>query len=330
MTMHVDELQVQLSQAFEAPQARVLSESITAANANLVRKEDLNELTDMVRHLAVRMDQMVDAQMHTDQRIEQLIELQARSEQRIDVLSVRVDHLSVRMDQFSERVDRNTERIDHLSERVDAIRERVDAIRERVDRNTERIDHLSEQVDAIRERVDRNTERIDTLAGSINKLSSTVQDLERSLAETRRDIGGIGHSIGYALENEAYRILPAYLAQHHGITLTKRLIRTEIGGLEINLYGEGTTSDGKDVVVVGEAKMRIDERRRARGKDVFEELSDKLDAVRPTAGQRTLLPLLVTHYITATALEIAQNQGIIVVQSFAWEAARTGDTPHSA
>ncbi|MEM7531605.1 MAG: hypothetical protein AAF639_05490, partial [Chloroflexota bacterium] len=40
----------------------------------------------------------------------------------------------------------------------------------------------------------------------------------------RSELGGLSKSLGYALENEAYRVLPAFLEKEYGITVTERFI----------------------------------------------------------------------------------------------------------
>ena len=45
---------------------------------------------------------------------------------------------------------------------------------------------------------------------------------------------------------------------------------------EINIFGKGKM-DGKEVFVIGESKLRLDERRE-KAEDVFEELEEKVKA----------------------------------------------------
>jgi len=146
-----------------------------------------------------------------------------------------------------------------------------------------------------------------------------VRTLARELQNTRGEVGGLSHSIGYALENEAYRMLPAFLKGKYHLRLTERFVRTTVGGEEINLFARGRRN-GKEVLLVGETKSRLDERRapRAEEKDVFQQLADKVQAVQAAHPKARIVPLIVTHYARPKMLEQAQAQGIIVVQSFEW------------
>jgi len=58
----------------------------------------------------------------------------------------------------------------------------------------------------------------------------------RGLNNLRGDVGGLTRTFGYAFENEAYRMLPKALKEKYGIELTEKLVRTEIGDTEINIF----------------------------------------------------------------------------------------------
>jgi multidrug efflux pump subunit AcrA (membrane-fusion protein) len=98
---------------------------------------------------------------------------------------------------------------------------------------------------------------------------------EGELRQLAQELGGLSRSVSYALENEAYRQLPAYLATHHGIHLTERMVRTDVGGEEINLFALGERN-GAPIVIVGETKLQLDRRRGTR--DALERLLDQLEA----------------------------------------------------
>jgi hypothetical protein len=133
--------------------------------------------------------------------------------------------------------------------------------------------------------------------------------------ETRNELGGLSRSVGYAFENEAYRLLPEVLKRKYGIEIKGKIIRTDIGGKEINILGRAER-EGREVWVVGEAKLRLDERREKR--NLFDELEDKVQAVISEYGQIEVVRVLVTHYAKKGLLDLADAKGIIVVQSFEW------------
>src|SRR3990172_346513 len=146
----------------------------------------------------------------------------------------------------------------------------------------------------------------------VAELAEDIRILVRGLGETRSEVGGLSRSVSYALENEAYRGLPKVLKRSYGIELKDRLIRAEIGGKEINIFGRAKR-DGRDVLVVGEAKLRLDERRKKGERDVFEELEEKGRAVRWEYGEEEIVSVLITHYATKGFMREAQERNIIVI-----------------
>ncbi len=148
-------------------------------------------------------------------------------------------------------------------------------------------------------------------------LTKEVRALTQGLKDTRDELGGLSRSVGYALENEAYRMLPAFLKERYGLEVTERLVRTDIGGKEINLLGRARRN-GRQVLLVGEVKLRLDERRRKGEQDILTVLKSKVAAVQQEYAELEVVPLLITHYARPAFLQKAQAQGIIVIQSFEW------------
>ncbi|MDI6752462.1 MAG: hypothetical protein QME07_06415 [bacterium] len=148
---------------------------------------------------------------------------------------------------------------------------------------------------------------------AVQKTEIEIQKLTKGLKETNQNFGGLSRSMGYALENEVYRALPTLLKNSYGIELKERLIRTEIGGKEINILGRAKRN-GSDVLVVGEVKIRLDNKRK---KDVFNELEEKVQAVKVKYKEEPIR-VLITHYATKGFMDKAKNEGVIVIQSFEW------------
>ena len=157
------------------------------------------------------------------------------------------------------------------------------------------------------------------LAVSQQRTEEEVRKLVIGIGELRTEVGGISRSIGYSLENEAYRNLPAFLLEEHGIEMTERLIRTNVGDEEINFFGRAVRN-GKPLLVVGESKQVLDERRRARqrAEAVIEALERKAEAARNAHPDEEILLLFITHSARPAFLEAAEAKGILVVQSFEW------------
>jgi hypothetical protein len=153
------------------------------------------------------------------------------------------------------------------------------------------------------------------LAEAQRKTEEEVRKLTIGLNRTREDLGGLSKSFGYAFENEAYRNVPKVLKDRYAITIKDKVVRAEVGGKEVNFLGRAER-DGKEIYIVGEAKTRLDEIKK-RG-DVIKELEEKVLAVKEEYGEVDVVKLLVTHFATKGFLKKAEQEGIIVVQSYEW------------
>ena len=216
---------------------------------------------------------------------------------------------------LAEAQQRTEQTMGHLSQRVDRLAEAQERTEQTVGHLSQRVDRLAEAQERTEQTVNRLSQRMDTLAQAQERTEEALQLLARGLSETRSEVAGLGRQFGYALENEAYRALPAFLRQRHNIELTRRFVRTYVGEQEINLLAEGQ-QNGTAVLLVGEAKAHL-------GTEDFAQLETSVEAVRQAqeAGELPagrIIPLLVTHMARPTALRRAESEGIIVVQSFEW------------
>jgi hypothetical protein len=164
--------------------------------------------------------------------------------------------------------------------------------------------------------VQKRTEiKVEELAEAQKRTEEEVRKLAIGLNRTREDLGGVTRTLGYAFENEAYRMLPRLLKEKYDLELKERIIRAEIGGKEINFFGKAE-KQGKEVYIVGEAKVRLDDTKRR--EDVLQEIQEKIMAVKAEYGEVEIMAILVTHFATKGFLKIANERGIIVVQSYEW------------
>ncbi|MGH9842170.1 MAG: hypothetical protein ACREEM_25745, partial [Blastocatellia bacterium] len=175
-------------------------------------------------------------------------------------------------------------------------------------------------VEELAEAQKRTEVRVEELAGAqtrteeeIRKLTISHIQLEKTVGAMRQDIGGVANTIGYMLENEAYRHLPKLLAAQHNIHLSSRIIRQQIGAEEINFLAEGKR--GKTpILIVGEAKSKLAPKHLTQLKRKVEEVA----AHHPAAKNREIVPVMVVHFAREKELQTASHQGVIVVQSFEW------------
>ncbi len=235
---------------FDQKQAAVLAEVVTNAYNDLVKTGDFNELKDIVKILATRMDGLAVAQTRTEQRVEELTTVQKE----LAVAQTRTE------------------------------------------------------------------QRVEELTTAQKETQYEIQTLTKKMGDLSSTVGGLGNSMGYALENEAYRMLPSLLSEKYGLEMIERFVRTYIGGQEINLFGKAKRG-GQELLIVGEVKSRLDERRKKPGKktgDIWAQLLARVATVKKTYPDIEITPLIITHHARPEALRQAEEAGIIVVQSFEW------------
>ncbi|GAK55379.1 hypothetical protein U27_02212 [Candidatus Vecturithrix granuli] len=222
--------------------------------------------------------------------VSELAQAQKRTEERLDALTFQVQELA-------QAQKRTEERVEELAQAQKRTEERVEELAQAQKRTEERVEELAQ--------AQKRTEE------TVRMLVQEVEKLSRGLDNTRSQIGGLARSVSYALENEAYRKLPAYLQARHQLILQERLIRTEIGGQEINLFASAARN-GEAVIVVGESVLRLDDPSK------LGHLQAQVDLVHELY-HLPVIPLIVTHYARPALREQAEQAGIIVVQSFEWD-----------
>lgn len=166
---------------------------------------------------------------------------------------------------------------------------------------------------------ERTEAKLGTLADAQERTEVAMQGLARAVTDVRQELGGLSRTMGYGLENEAYRSLPGLLRARFGIEVRDRFVRVELGGEEINLLAHGERS-GSPVLIVGETKLRLGER--PYRPDLAGEVLDQLDRKAAAAGAAfpgvPVMKLLLTHFAPSGFRTGAEARGVLVVQSFEW------------
>ena len=180
-----------------------------------------------------------------------------------------------------------------------------------------RVGELGVKVGELAEAQKRTELRVEELAEAQKRTEIEVGKLAEGLNETRGELGGLSRSMSYAFENESYRFLPEVLKAKFGIEVREKIVRADVGGKEINIFCRAEKG-GREVMVVGEAKLRLDERRDKKEQDVFDELEDKVKAIITEYGEVEIARVLVAHYATKGFVNKAKARGVIVVQSYEW------------
>ncbi|WP_448383518.1 hypothetical protein [Desulfosoma sp.] len=269
-----------------------------------------DELTNVVRRLSA-------AQELTAQTLQTLADAQARTEQCLSTLTERVDRLAqaqerteLRLNELAEAQSRTERHLQELAQAQSRTEQRLNELAQAQAQTEQRLTTLTERVDRLAEAQERTEKRLDELASAQIALQETVERLALGLGSVRDQVGGLSRTMAYALENEAYRYLPDFLKERHGIVVLERLVRTEIAGREVNFFGR-IRKDGHEGHLVGECVLRLDDRMK------LAQIQVTIDAVEETLGG-PVIPVIVTHFAKKDVLEKARQRGILVVQSFEW------------
>ena len=204
-----------------------------------------------------------------------------------------------------DELDRSVKREDFLELKV-VVQELAQGQRDLVtaqSRTEKRLEELA-QAQGLTEK------RLEELAEAQKQAQWEIAKLAQGLGRTREEVGGLSRSVAYALENEAYRNLPRFLKERHGLEIEERMIRTEMQGEEINLFGKAR-KDGREVILLGESMLRLDDMSKLRS------VKRKLKLIQDCYAKE-VVPIVVTHFAKEKILRRAQEAGFIVVQSFEW------------
>ena len=144
-----------------------------------------------------------------------------------------------------------------LKEIVRDLGQTVRELAEAQKRTEERVGTLEQTVRELAEAQKRTEERVNELAEAQKRTEEEIRKLTKGLQQMRSEVGGLSRSVSYALENEAYRYLPRFLKERHGIEVLDRIIRTYVDTKEVNIFGR-VRKGGEEMYLVGEAVLKLD------------------------------------------------------------------------
>ncbi|MCS7200529.1 MAG: hypothetical protein NZ850_09380, partial [Caldimicrobium sp.] len=234
-----------------------------------------------------KLKELAEAQKETEKKVSELAEAQKRTDEKLKELAEAQKETEKKVSELAEAQKRTDEKLKELAEAQKETEKKVSELAEAQKRSEE----------------------------EIRRLAEAQRKTEEELRDLRKEFGGFTRTYSYAFENEAYRNLPQVL-RRYGIEVTERFIRAEIEGEEINFLARGRRN-GREVYIVGEAKLRFDDTKRDFER-TFRVLERKVEVVKREYGGVEVVKLIVTHFAKPRALKLAQDKGIIVVQSFEW------------
>jgi hypothetical protein len=170
-----------------------------------------------------------------------------------------------------------------------------------------RVEELAEAQKRTEKKLAELTEVVKTLAKDQKNMAKDQKEMaaaQKKMAYSQQgkmqeELGGLGTTVGYTLENEAYKQLPALLEKDFGIRVKQRILRKYVQGnkgkpIEVNIFGHGE-KDGKDVTIIGEAKAQLSNNK------IDDFLRKKVKHLEGLFEEVFLV--LVTHMITGPGVE---------------------------
>jgi len=236
----------------------------------------------------------------------------------VEIVDERIREAHVTREDFSELKEIVKElavKVGALAEAQQKTEQKVEELAQAQRQLAEAQRRTEERVEQLAEAQQKTEQKVEQLAEAQRKTEEEVRNLAIGLRLTREELGGLDRTLGYAFENEAYRMLPKFLKERYGLEMKERLIRTEIAGKEINFFGRAE-KDGKEVYIIGEAKTRLDDRKKV--EEILEDLAEKIEVVKKEYGEVEIVSLLVTHFATKGILNLTEEKGVIVIQSYEW------------
>jgi len=208
---------------------------------------------------------------------------------------------------FKEEIAETVKRSD-FEELKAVVRELAEAQK----RTEQRVEELAEAQKRTEERLTRLEGVVEELAEAQKRTEEELRTLIKGQKEIRQELGGLSHTVGYRLEDEAFKALPELLRQEMGLEIKGRLKRdfVEIGEdryIEVNIIGEGTLN-GRVYLIVGEAKTQL----KKRDIDEFIKRADEIKRYIPKEQMR----VLVTYHASPPVLRYAKDKGIKVFFSY--------------
>ena len=206
-----------------------------------------------------------------------------------------------------------------LKEIVKELSNNVKELSEAQKKTEQRLNELAEAQKKTEQRLNELAEAQKKTEQRLNELAEAQKETEKELKKligehrkTREHLGGLSHSVGYILEDRAYKGLPPLLERDFRIKIIEPLKRqfieiTENNYEEINIIGRGKV-DTREVLIIGEAKTQL----KKRDVDNFLRKMDKLKYLLPEEK----IVIFVTYQTSPKVEKYLKNKGLKIYYSY--------------
>ena len=197
----------------------------------------------------------------------------------------------------------------HLEQQV--TKTEFNELKEVVAELAEALKQTQAEVRALAEAQKRTEQKVAELAEALKQTQAEVRALVQRVDFLHERIENLSDTVGYTLENAAYKALPDILRERLGIQVEGRLSRryVRVGNVDrqVNIFGYGYR-EGQRVLIVGEAKTRPS----IREVDKFLRLVEGLKAQEGLP----VVPVFVAHDYPPSVEAYIREKGILLVWSY--------------
>jgi DNA repair exonuclease SbcCD ATPase subunit len=191
-------------------------------------------------------------------------------------------------------------------------REEFNELKEIVRDISENLKGLAQAQRRTEERLNELSERVNQLAEAQRRTEKEIEKLTKGLESLRKEVGGLAHTVGYQLEDEAIKALPELLKRDAGVEVVGRLKRDYIEiapgkYIEVNIWGTGRIN-GEEYVIVGEARSQLK-------KGDVDEFIKKVNAIKRYIPKEQI-KILVTYQTSPIVRKYAEGKGIKIYFSY--------------
>ena len=230
----------------------------------------------------------------------------------VEKLTISVRDLTSSVKELTENQKKLEEKFQHLVDTQRQTEERLNKLTERVDQLTEAQKQTEERLNKLTERVEQLTISVKELTENQKKLEERLIKVEEGLKLTRKEVGGLAHTVGYSLEDRAYKSLPKLLKKDFDIDIEGKLIRTylELGKekfIEVNIFGKGSQKD-KQVVIIGEGKSQLK-------KTDVDKFLKTIEMIKGFFADK-IIPIMITYQTLPQVDRYAEEKGVKIYYSY--------------
>jgi len=202
--------------------------------------------------------------------------------------------------------------VKELAEAQKKTEQRVEKLEDVVKELAEAQKKTEQRVEELAEAQKKTEQRVEELAEAQRKTEEELRSLVKSHKDLKEQVGGLSHTVGYRLEDDSYKALPALLKHDFGVDIKGRLKRDyiDIGDeryIEVNILGRAGYN-GKEYIVVGEAKSQL----KKKDIDEFIKKAENLKRYIPEEQIR----LIVTYMASPAIQRYAKEKGVKIYFSY--------------